>query len=310
MSIRKPFSSPAALETLASSILTKNTSSQSAAKQHLSRRLLPTHTNLAARRKSTLSNNCNGARGPTPTTASAAAASQKRFFHSTLPKKSKPRNNNNETNNSNNTLSTLTNIAGPMFAAGMGTFTSTLFALYLATVVETSAHEFLYEYAPHWYHGVREEDLPHCLKSREMERRLTGLMELNRSRGVDTSTDSVLMGMDGWMEPTSNASSSMDAELLAEEEFEKQQQQQQQTQTQQLHTMAPWQRKMTEKRASIIAKEEQDFTVRLSSSSSSSSQSTKKSAKNGLFAEETKKMLQEEASRKLQERLMSVAMTA
>lgn len=62
------------------------------------------------------------------------------------------------------TLSTLGSILG----AGVGTFASTLLALYLATIVETSAHEFLYDNFPHKYANVPEEELPLCVYDREM----------------------------------------------------------------------------------------------------------------------------------------------
>lgn len=62
---------------------------------------------------------------------------------------------------------------------------------------------------------------------------------------------------------------------------------------------------MTEKRASIIEKEEEDF-LSLGSPQGKSSSSANKS---GVLELEAKK-IQEEAAKKLQERLMSVAMTA
>jgi len=64
-------------------------------------------------------------------------------------------------------LSTLGNI----FGAGVGTFASTLFALYLATIVETSAHEALYNNFPHKYANIPEDELPVRVKDKEMSRR-------------------------------------------------------------------------------------------------------------------------------------------
>jgi hypothetical protein len=64
-------------------------------------------------------------------------------------------------------LSTLGNI----FGAGIGTFASTLFALYLATIVETSAHESLYNNFPYKYANIPEDELPVCIKDREISRR-------------------------------------------------------------------------------------------------------------------------------------------
>lgn len=48
-----------------------------------------------------------------------------------------------------------------------------LLTLYLATVVETSAHNKLYEHFPQWYSDVSEENLPTCVRDREIRRRLT-----------------------------------------------------------------------------------------------------------------------------------------
>ena len=172
--------------------------------------------------------------------------------------------------------------------------------------METSAHEFLYEYFPHWYAEVHEEDLPTCLKSLEVARRVTGLVESNRARGVKSGSADSLMGMDGWMEPMMMVRAVVDDELLAEAAFEKRQEAPDES-----NTTSTWQRRITEKRASIIEQEEQEFSRgvnNMSSDSSLSSQSKlSESAKNGLM--ETKK-IQEEAARKFQERLMSAAMTA
>lgn len=49
-----------------------------------------------------------------------------------------------------------------------------LLTLYLATVVETSAHNKLYEHFPHLYSDVSEDDLPVCVRDREIRRRTSG----------------------------------------------------------------------------------------------------------------------------------------
>lgn len=174
------------------------------------------------------------------------------------------------------TLSTLSNI----FAAGTGTFASTLFALYLATVVETSAHETLYEYFPLWYADVREEDLPHCLMDREVARRATNLVQSNRARGVESDVAGGLMGVDGWME-------------LEEGELEG-------DQSATAASAWTWQRKLTLKRERIVEREERDF-------SRGFAVAGLEGAKTGAVE---RKKAREEAPRKLQERLVSLAMTA
>mmetsp|Transcript_28564 Transcript_28564/g.60903 ORF Transcript_28564/g.60903 Transcript_28564/m.60903 type:complete len:308 (+) Transcript_28564:148-1071(+) len=231
-------------------------------------------------------------------TRQQVVASQKRF-QSTSPK------NSNHTNKNNNTFTTLSTLAH-FLTAGTGTFASTLLALYLATVVETSAHEFLHEHFPHWYDEVPLEELPTCLKTHATARRkVTGSLVVadnTRAKGVgkveegniDMDDFSSLMGMDGWMEQeTLNTNEDlriMDAEYIAADE--------------EATTASAWQRKTTEKRVDIIEQEEQEFSRGFSLPYSSASAA---SAKNGLI--ETKK-IQEEATRKLHERLMSVAMTA
>lgn len=88
-------------------------------------------------------------------------------FKTTFQNKASHSSNASSSSNLRNNLSTLTkNIA----IAGTGTFASTLLALYLATVVESSAHETLYDYFPNWYCEVREEDRPVCLRERELLR--------------------------------------------------------------------------------------------------------------------------------------------
>lgn len=249
------------------------------------------------------------AAGTTRQQHSALAAAYQKRLHSTRPKNNgnnKPGNSNNNTFSTRSTLSTL-------ITAGTGTLASTLLALYLATIVETSAHEFLYEYFPHWYYEIATEDLPTCLKPREVARRVTGVVELNRARGLGEGGESlVMMGMDGWMEQRRESSRIVDAELLAELEFEKRQSERvvsvvdvDENDNEEVHEQSVWQRKMTEKRASIIEKEEEDF-VSLGSPQGKSNSSANKS---GVLELEAKK-IQEEAAKKLQERLMSVAMTA
>ena len=234
---------------------------------------------------------------------------QKRFT-STSPK-------NNSNNNKNNTFSTLSTIS-TLLTAGTGTFVSTLLALYLATIVETSAHLFLYEYFPNKYAQVHEGDLPNCLKQRELARRATGHVELNRKRGV---CDNDLMSMDGWMESTTSEEEGemMNAELLEELKFEQRHQvsrglsssynyssseSNNGTKEASSRMLSLWQRKLTEKRQSIIEKEEHDFMKGVNKVSSKDS----KPDSNSLM--KTNKQMQEEAARKLQEHLMSVAMTA
>ena len=234
---------------------------------------------------------------------------QKRFT-STSPK-------NNSNNNKNNTFSTLSTIS-TLLTAGTGTFVSTLLALYLATIVETSAHLFLYEYFPNKYAQVHEGDLPNCLKQRELARRATGHVELNRKRGV---RDNDLMSMDGWMESTTSGEEEgemMNAELLEELKFEQRHQVSRGLSSNNYGSsegnngakeassrmLSLWQRKLTEKRQSIIEKEEHDFMKGVNKVSSKDS----KPDSNSLM--KTNKQMQEEAARKLQEHLMSVAMTA
>ena len=238
---------------------------------------------------------------------------QKRFT-STSPK-------NNSNNNKNNTFSTLSTIS-TLLTAGTGTFVSTLLALYLATIVETSAHLFLYEYFPNKYAQVHEGDLPNCLKQRELARRATGHVELNRKRGV---RDNDLMSMDGWMESTTSGEEEgemMNAELLEELKFEQRHQVSRALSSPYNYDsnesnngaketssrmLSLWQRKLTEKRQSIIEKEEHDFMKGVNKVSSKDSKPDG-IAKNSLM--KTNKQMQEEAARKLQEHLMSVAMTA
>lgn len=163
---------------------------------------------------------------------------------------------------------------------------------------------------------MHDEDLPNCLKARELARRATGIVERNRLRGVGEGRDSLMMGLDGWMEGLQQSSISSsgsgssagiveaeDAELLAEVEFESRQEQRGISTT----TLAPWQRRMTQKRADIIEEEEKDFSRGILSSANNSEDVKKSKAESFMDA---KKKIQEEAAKKLQEQLLSVAMTA
>ncbi|KAL9182250.1 hypothetical protein ACHAXT_012902 [Thalassiosira profunda] len=248
-------------------------------------------------------------RRPSRAAGTYQAPSLQRRFQSTTP----PTNGGGNSpfrKDAHSALSTLSTL-GHLLAAGTGTFASTLFALYLATVVESSAHESLYENFPHWYAEIREEDLPMCVRERELSRRVTGVVvEGNRAKGVEGRDG--LMGMDGWMEVSvsDGGNSILDAEaaeLLAEAEFERRQEAKGMNNT---ASMAGWQRRMTEKREGIIAKEEREFSRGLPTSASTSETQTKRlgeGAKKGLA---TARKVHEEAARKLQERLASVAMTA
>mmetsp|Transcript_21985 Transcript_21985/g.53211 ORF Transcript_21985/g.53211 Transcript_21985/m.53211 type:complete len:309 (+) Transcript_21985:87-1013(+) len=267
-----------------------------------SRRLVPVPTNAFAARNATSTSPKHNWFRNNSAPGRQATTSQKRF-QSTSSNNGNGRHGNSQQprgrSNAFTTLSTLTNI----FAAGTGTFASTLIALYLATVVETSAHEFLYEYFPHWYYEVREEDLPICLMGREVARRVTGLVESNRARGVGEGRDSYLMSIDGWMEAASTADVAS-SELLAEADFERRRGG--------AMASSDWQRRMTEKRENIIKQEEQAFSLGFVSSPAETSfqrKSQNNHKNSGVFEIETKK-IQQEAARKLQERLMSVAMTA
>jgi hypothetical protein len=215
-----------------------------------------------------------------------------------------------------NHLNNLTSLTKSVAIAGTGTFLSTVFALYLATVVETSAHETLYEYFPQKYYGVRDEDLPNCIKDKEMMRRLTGMVPISSRHQGRQMSDS-LMSMDGWVHPEKGERSlSVAAELMEEEEFEHVQESQgisctstsSSTMTTPTYNLAPWQRKMTEKRARIIEEEEKNS--RVGSSWPMWGESTFMSSSKSKSLMERKRVQEEVIARQLQERLMSVAMTA
>ena len=203
----------------------------------------------------------------------------------------------------NSHLSTLSNIA----FAGTGTFASTLLALYLATVVEKSAHELLYEYFPEKYFEIREEDLPACLKDEEMRRRLfvesshdavdKQTFEIKQTKDAHAMTGKMvgllvdstqMMGMfidDDRIEDTGKSV----GQLVEEEEqvFQKQ-------------------LSRNNELNSESAKEEFSWGEPTLFSSYAKNASSKSSTSSGLIEA---KRLQEE-SKILQERLMSVAMTA
>jgi hypothetical protein len=181
-------------------------------------------------------------------------------------------------------------------------------ALYLATLVETAAHQTLYEYFPHKYYEVHDEDLPTCLREREMRRRLTGEVSVERVRG--RVWDERYLSVDGWVIPQEGGDVSVGAsELLEEEELENS-----------LGSVTSWQRKMTEKRERIIAREEREFTKDDGMSSNverkssrplwgeSSAFPSSSSLSNKSLLERRK--VQEEMARKFQESLLSTAMTA
>lgn len=150
------------------------------------------------------------------------------------------------------------------------------------------------------------EELPTCLESLAATQRsivaedqmsLVVIDHLNNDRLVEGKVTDEFgsMGIDGWMDQSSG--SLLNNELLADLKTEEP------AATTTTTSPSAWQRKMTERRAGIILQEEQDFSRDFVPAGDSFS----KSAKNGLA--ETKK-IHEEAAMKLQERLMSVAMTA
>ncbi|KAL7438186.1 hypothetical protein ACHAXH_009676 [Discostella pseudostelligera] len=306
---------PLRLSSNVASNIVRSFSNVAATKQQ--QHLLPSVAKASAVSCRLRSNTSNSNWVPTIATSTrhrhASIATQFRYqssFRNTTNNSNKSSNNNNATaSNSINTLSTLSNI----FAAGLGTFASTLAALYLATIVETSAHEFLYEYFPHMYADIPDDSLPHCLINRELARRVTGLVVLNRSRGVGMEgaeeESMMLMGMDGWMEqPDLGHDNDM---IVAQQGYEKPTQQETRR-VSSLPSSLSWERRMMDNRARIIENEEKEFTrgfifsTTTSSSSSSSSTTSSHQGKTNRFMEK----VQAEATRKFQEQLTSVAMTA
>lgn len=180
-----------------------------------------------------------------------------------------------------NILSTISTL-GSVLASGTGTFASTLLALYLATRIETHAHELLYEYCAEKYAEIAEEDLPSAVKARELNRRATGLTELNRRRGMvgaDVSL-SLMAGLDGWIEEE-------DAEVMAESRGE--------------GDVAGWQRRATQRRDDIILREEEGFRA---------VESVEKEDEPSRVVQLDARRVQEDAMRRLRENLASVALTA
>lgn len=178
---------------------------------------------------------------------------------------------------------------------------STLFALYLATKVESLAHETLYEYFPYKYYGIAEEDLPVCVKDKEMIRRRTGEVRSERVQG--RIWDDSYLTLDGFVIPDEKDNITVGAaELLAEEELEAEN-----------SKMTLWQRRMTEKREKIIEREEREFTkaeswLGMKPLWGETAIVSGKAANNSQLVE--RKRLQEEMAKAFQEKLMSTAMTA
>ncbi len=178
---------------------------------------------------------------------------------------------------------------------------STLFALYLATKVESLAHETLYEYCPHKYYYIAEEDLPVRVKDKEMIRRRTGEVRSERVQG--RIWDDSYLTLDGFVIPDEKDGTVVGAaELYAEEELEAEN-----------SKMTLWQRRMTENREKIIEQEERDFTkseswLGMKPLWGDAANVSAKTANNSQLME--RRRLQEEMAKKFQEKLMSTAMTA
>ena len=174
---------------------------------------------------------------------------------------------------------------------------STLFALYLATKVETLAHETLYEYCPSKYYSIAEEDLPSCVKDKEMIRRRTGQIKSERVKG--RVWDDSYMSLDGWVIPDREGVGA--SELLAEEALEEEN-----------SKMTSWQRKMTEKRAGIIEQEMNEF-KNVESRGSWPLWGDNGVVSSGVAVNKQlmeRKKLHEDMTKRFQESLMSAAMTA
>ena len=56
-------------------------------------------------------------------------------------------------------------------------------SLYLATVVEKTAHRKLYDHFPHLYFEIAEDSLPNCVRDREVLRRLSNGGRNSRKNG-------------------------------------------------------------------------------------------------------------------------------
>ena len=175
---------------------------------------------------------------------------------------------------------------------------STLFALYLATEVESYAHSTLYEYFPHKYYPIADEDLPRVIKDKEMIRRRTGLVTSERASG--RVWDDSYLSVDGMV--VIDDTNVGGEELMAEQQLE--------SDLTGGNDMTSWQRQMTKKREQIIEWEEREFTngeVKNARSLWGEFKSASNSSE-GQLSE--RKKLQEEMTKRFQERLMSTAMTA
>lgn len=64
------------------------------------------------------------------------------------------------------------NVLRTMAFNAAGTMVSTVSAVYLATVVETSAHKALHKNFPHLYADIPQQDLPTCVLNQEVQRRM------------------------------------------------------------------------------------------------------------------------------------------
>lgn len=165
---------------------------------------------------------------------------------------------------------------------------STLFALYLATEVESYAHSTLYEYFPHKYYPIADEDLPRVIKDKEMIRRRTGFVTSERANG--RVWDDSYLSVDG-MVVIDDTNVDGGGELMAEQ-------------------MNLWQRQMTKKREQIIEREEREFTSGDVKSARPLWEEFKSSSYSNDSQLSERKKLQEEMTKRFQERLMSTAMTA
>lgn len=140
-----------------------------------------------------------------------------------------------------------------------------------------------------------------------MRRRLTGEVSVERARG--RVWDERYLSLDGWVIPEERGDLGVGAsELMEEEELESA-----------LGGVTSWQRRMTEKRERIIAREEREFINDDGMTSNGERNSAwplwgesaafpSSSSSNKSLLERRK--VQEEMARKFQESLLSTAMTA
>ena len=161
------------------------------------------------------------------------------------------------------------------------------------------------------YADIPDDALPHCLVNRELARRVTGLVVLNRSRGVGMEgaeeESMMLMGMDGWMEQPDLGHD----EMIGAQQHgcENHTMQQERRRVSPLPLSSSWERRMMDYRARIIENEEKEFTRGFVFSTTTSSSTTSTSSHQGKTNRFMEKV-QAEATRKFQEQLTSVAMTA